>query len=87
MNTIGINELRGELVHTLFAIEDVDVLKRISRYVSRQVKTCAPAEEDEVEYIEKEELLDSIRQGLTEVREARRTGRCLMSATELLNEL
>lgn len=44
-------------------------------------------EKEEVEYIEKEEILDSIREGLCEIKEARRTGRKLMAAEELLNEL
>ena len=36
---------------------------------------------------EKEEILNSIREGLREIKEARRTGRKLMTAEELLNEL
>ena len=44
-------------------------------------------EKEEVEYIEKEEILNSIREGLREIKEARRTGRKLMTAEELLNEL
>jgi hypothetical protein len=44
-------------------------------------------EQEEVEYIEKEEILNSIRKGLSEIKEARRTGRKLMTAEELLNEL
>jgi len=84
MNAIGINEIRGELAHTLFAIEDTDLLQRISRYVKRQLKSRA---EEETEYIEKEELLNSIRKGLREVKEARRTGKMLMSAEDLLHEL
>lgn len=72
-NAIGINEIRGELAHTLFAIEDADLLQRISRYVKRQLKSRA--EKDETEFIEKEELLDSIRQGLREVKETRRMGK------------
>jgi len=70
-NAIGINEIRGELAHTLFAIEDADLLRCISRYVKRLLKADA---EKETEYIEKEELLSSIREGLREVTEARRTG-------------
>lgn len=85
MNAIGINEIRGELAHTLFAIEDADLLQRISRYVKRQLKSHAA--EEETEYIEKEELLASIREGLREVKEARRTGKMLMSAEDLFHEL
>lgn len=86
MNATGINELRGELAHTLFNIEDMDVLKKISKYVNRMVK---PEKKEEVEYIEKEELLDAIRQGLREVKEARMTGRVMTMPTlkDFIDEL
>ena len=40
-----------------------------------------------MEYIEKEEILDSIRNGLKEIKERQLTGREGMDAEELLNEL
>ena len=42
---------------------------------------------EEKEYIEKKEILDAIRDGLLEIKEARSSGRKLMTAEELLNEL
>lgn len=42
---------------------------------------------EEKEYIEKQEILDAIRDGLLEIKEARSSGRKLMTAEELLNEL
>ena len=42
---------------------------------------------EEKEYIEKQEILDAIRDGLLEIKEARLSGRKLMTAEELLNEL
>ena len=42
---------------------------------------------EEKEYIEKQEILDAIRDGLLEIKEARSCGRKLMTAEELLNEL
>ena len=41
----------------------------------------------EKEYIEKQEILDAIRESLLEIKEARLCGRELMSAEDLLNEL
>ncbi len=38
-------------------------------------------------YIEKQEILDAIREGLLEIKEARLYGRDLMNAEDLLNEL
>ena len=42
---------------------------------------------NEKEYIEKQEILDAIRESLLEMKEARLCGRELMSAEDLLNEL
>ncbi len=52
---------------------------------SKRLKTIIMKEEKE--YIEKQEILDAIRDGLLEIKEARLSGRKLMTAEELLNEL
>jgi len=78
-----LNALRGELARDILNIESVELLSKIQRYIKRTLKV----EQEEVEYIEKEEILNSIREGLKEIKEARRTGRKLMTAEELLNEL
>ena len=75
--------MRGELARDILNIESVELLQKIQRYIKRAVKV----EQEETEYIEKEEILNSIREGLKEIKEARRTGRKLMTAEELLNEL
>ena len=41
----------------------------------------------EIEYIEKQEIIYAIREGLLEIKEARLYGRELMNAEDLLNEL
>lgn len=46
-----------------------------------------PIMEQEKDYIEKQEILDAIRAGLLEMKEARLKGRELMNAEDLLNEL
>ena len=43
--------------------------------------------EEETEHISKQEVLDGIRQGLTEFYRAQRTGQPLKDAEELINEL
>ena len=75
--------MRGELARDILNIESVELLQKIQRYIKRAVKV----EQEETDYIEKEEILNSIREGLKEIKEARRTGRKLMTAEELLNEL
>ena len=83
MKTMELNAMRGELAREILNIESMELLQKVQRYLKRAMKT----EKEEVEYIEKEEILNSIREGLLEIKEARRTGRKLMSAEELLNEL
>ena len=83
MTTMELNEMRGELAREILNIESIELLQKVQRYIKRAMKT----EKEEVEYIEKEEILNSIREGLREIKEARRTGRKLMTAEELLNEL
>ena len=83
MTRMELNALRGELARDILNIESVELLSKIQRYIRRTLKV----EQEEVEYIEKEEILNSIREGLKEIKEARRTGRKLMTAEELLNEL
>ena len=43
--------------------------------------------EQKEEYIEKEEILDAVQEGLLEIKHARETGKKLMTLEELLNEL
>ena len=83
MTTMELNAMRGELAREILNIENIELLQKVQLYVKRAMKT----EKEEVEYIEKEEILNSIREGLREIKEAQRTGRKLMSAEELLNEL
>jgi hypothetical protein len=83
MTTMELNAMRGELAREILNIESIELLQKVQRYIKRAVKV----EQEEVEYIEKEEILNSIRKGLSEIKEARRTGRKLMTAEELLNEL
>ena len=83
MTTMELNAMRGELAREILNIENIELLQKVQRYLKRAMKV----EREEGEYIEKEEILDSIREGLREIKEARRTGRKLMDAEELLNEL
>ena len=84
MTTMELNAMRGELAREILNIESMELLQKVQRYIKRAVKV---EQEEEVEYIGKEEILNSIREGLKEIKERRRTGRKLMDAEELLNEL
>ena len=75
--------MRGELAREILNIENMELLQKVQRYLKRAMKT----EKEEVEYIEKEEILNSIREGLREIKERRRTGRQGMTLQELIDEL
>ena len=83
MTTMELNAMRGELAREILNIESIELLQKVQRYIKRAMKT----EKEEVEYIEKEEILNSIREGLREIKERRRTGRQGMTLQELIDEL
>ena len=83
MTTMELNAMRGELAREILNIESIELLQKVQRYLKRAMKT----EKEEVEYIEKEEILNSIREGLREIKERRRTGRQGMTLQELIDEL
>ena len=83
MTTMELNAMRGELARDILNIESMELLQKVQRYLKRAMKT----EKEEVEYIEKEEILNSIREGLREIKERRRTGRQGMTLQELIDEL
>ena len=82
MNTLEFNALRGELAREMLNIESIEVLQKVQRALRRAIK-----QEQKEEYIEKEEILAAVREGLLEVKHAHETGVKLMTAEELLNEL
>ena len=83
MSTMELNALRRELASDILNIESMELLNKIQRYIKRTLK----GEQEEVEYIEKEEILNSIRVGLKEMKERRRKGQQGMTLQELIDEL
>ena len=83
MTTMELNAMRGDLAREILNIDNIELLQKVQRYLKRAMKT----EKEEVEYIEKEEILNSIREGLREIKERRRTGRQGMTLQELIDEL
>lgn len=64
-------------------MDDNDAMRKLKRYLGKLISES----EKEMSRAEKEEVLDSIRQGLIEVREARRSGIKLQTARDFLNEI
>ena len=64
-------------------MDDNDAMMKLKKYLRKLISES----EKEKSKAEKEEVLDSIRQGLVEVREARRNGIKLQTARDFLNEI
>ncbi len=57
MTAIELNAMRGEIAREILNIDNINVLTKIQRYLRRTIKA-------EKEYIEKQEVLDRIKEGL-----------------------
>ena len=76
---------RKEIIRELYAIHTQEALNSIRRSVKRILKR--EEAEEETEYISKQEVLDGIRQGLTEFYRAQRTGEKQKTLQEVIDEL
>ena len=82
---------REALINELRNVDDIDVIQKTQRYLNRALgaikKAASKAKEEEVEYITKEEIMNDLREAFIEYYSAKKEGRKLKSAEELLNEL
>lgn len=90
-NNSALTMQREALINELRNVDDIDVIRKVQRSLNRALatvkKTENKAKEEEVEHISKEEIMDSLRESLTEYYLAQKEGRKLRPAEELLNEL
>lgn len=92
MKTVDMNldMQRAEIIRQLFATDSPEVIKKVQRTLSNAMKSLhseKKEEEEETEYISKEEVMNGIREGLTEVFRAQRTGKKQKTLQEVINEL
>lgn len=83
---------REALINELRNVDDIDVIQKTQRYLNRALAAVKKAaiktqEEDEEEYISKEELEQRYLRAFTQMYRAKKEGWKLKSAEELLNEL
>ena len=84
---------RDALVSQLYSVDNVDVIEKVQRALNRAMSAVKQAtvkkavEDDDVEYISKEELEDVYLNAFTELCRAKKEGWKLKSAEELLHEL
>lgn len=63
------------------------MLKKVQRTLKNALKALQTEEKEETEYISKEEVMDGIREGLTEMFRAQRMGIKQKTLQELIDEL
>lgn len=83
---------REALINELRNVDDIGVIQKTQRYLNRALAVVKKAaskmqEEDEEEYISKEELEQRYLRAFTQMYRAKKEGWKLKSAEELLNEL
>lgn len=89
MATLDIDALRIELMRDILDTDDLEVLRTVKRSLTHalaKVKQQQVVREEEVEYISKQEILNGIREGLTEFYQAKKAGKELPDAEDLFNE-
>ena len=88
MTAMELKCLKMDLVEELLSIDDKDTLNRVKNYLKKlNNKIRTKAEEEETEYISKEEILGGIDAGLKEMQERKRSGKRAKHLEELINEL
>ena len=82
---------REALINELRNMDDIDVIQKVQRSLNRALtavkKAASKAKEEEVEYISKEEIMDRLRESLTEMYIAQRDGIKRKTLQEVINEL
>ncbi|MDD2953057.1 MAG: hypothetical protein PHC95_07820 [Parabacteroides sp.] len=91
MTAMELKCLKMDLVEELLSIDDKDTLNRVKNYLKKlnsKVRTKANVlDEEETEYISKEEILAGIDAGLKEMQERKCSGKRAKHLEELINEL
>ncbi|WP_298551164.1 hypothetical protein [uncultured Parabacteroides sp.] len=90
MATLDIDALRIELMRDILDTDDLEVLRTVKRSLTHalaKVKQQQVVREEEVEYISKQEILNGIREGLTEFYQAKKAGKEQKTLEEILNDL
>ena len=89
MATLDIDALRIELMRDILDTDDLEVLRTVKRSLTHALAKVQQqvVREEEVEYISKQEILNGIREGLTEFYQAKKAGKEQKTLEEILNDL
>ena len=84
---------RDALVSQLYSVDNVDVIEKVQRALNRAMSAVKQAtvkkavEDDDVEYISKEELMTDLREAFTEMCQDQRDGIKRKTLQEVIDEL
>ncbi len=88
---VDLSVQRDALISQLYQVDDVDVIQKVQRSLNRALatvkKVTAKKNEEEEEYITKEELEQRLLNAFTEMYRAKKEGWKLKTAEELIDEL
>lgn len=88
MKTMELEAKKASLVRDILTeVDDMDFLKKLQKAYDRLKSQVKKEEEDDMEYISKEEVLAGIDAGLKEMQERKRLGRKAKTLEALINEL
>lgn len=88
MKTMELEAKKASLVRDILTeVDDMDFLKKLQKAYDRLKSQVKKEEEDDMEYISKEEVLAGIDAGLKEMQERKRLGRKAKTLETLINEL
>ena len=88
---VDLSVQRDALISQLYQVDDVDVIQKVQRSLNRALatvkKVTAKKDEEEEEYITKEELEQMYINAFTQMYRAKKEGWKLKSLRELIDEL
>lgn len=87
MKTMELEAGKASLVRDiLIEVDDMEFLKKLQKAFNR-VKSQVKKEEEDIEYISKEEILEGIDAGLKDMQKRKRSGRKAKTLQTLIDEL
>lgn len=88
MTTMELDARKARLAREILNIDSMELLDKLQKAFNRvKAKATAMVNEEETEYISKEEILAGIDAGLKEMQERKRTGKKAKTLEDLINEL
>lgn len=93
VENVNLSIKRDALIGQLYSVDNVDVIEKVQRALNKAMAAVKQAtakktvEDDDVEYISKEELMADLREAFTEMYQDQRDGIKRKTLQEVIDEL